>query len=350
MYTYLLTHRPYLLTFLQFFVVDKERELVRNELIKINKQISASDIIINNQSIEVLKLNRIIEEGRKELLRQQQEFQYIRNEKNVLTSQIIKRNAEISNTYDLIKMQRANLNLGEKKYFTILTEIDSLKKKLKNLILSNNSTMERINDLKQLKYKTINLEKQLLNEKVKFSMLERELDKPMNIHRWRVLEASDPKRFEKITYIQSLQKQIVLKSDQITEIELMIQEKEKVYLELKNIISRQPGVETEEQLLVYQQTHKEKVKQLQAMDEELYMYREQIRVFKSEIQDMDNDIDSMKKNWIKSKRMGGNSAENTNYAVIPKSDNHEEDMLESSEGPTDNDANPLNTQNQTQMQ
>jgi preprotein translocase subunit Sec63 len=81
----------------------------------------------------------------------------------------------------------------------------------------------------------------------------------MNVHRWRVLESSDPNRFEKITLIQTLQKQLVVKADEVTRHELLIKEKEKVYMELKNIITRQPGPEIEEHILTYQQTLKDKV-------------------------------------------------------------------------------------------
>lgn len=124
----------------------------------------------------------------------------------------------------------------------------------------------------------------------------------MNVHRWRILESSDPKRFETITMIQSLQKQLVSKTDRITELDLLIQEKEKLYVELKNIISRQPdGNEIAEQLLVYQQTYKEKNKQLKSMEDELYMYRQQIASFKQDISNMENQMSKLNKKWVKTK-------------------------------------------------
>lgn len=49
---------------------------------------------------------------------------------------------------------------------------------------------------------------------------------------------------------------------QVVEKELLIQEKEKLYMELKQILQRQPGPEVAEQLQIYQQTLKEKTKQL----------------------------------------------------------------------------------------
>lgn len=136
----------------------------------------------------------------------------------------------------------------------------------------------------------------------KIRALNDELTKPMNVHRWRVLESSDPKRFEMISTVQDLQKSLVTKSDNILKHEIMITEKEKIYSELKNILSRQPGPEIDEQIFVYQQTHKDKLKQLHAMDEELDMYREQVSVFKNEILDIDNELKKVNKTWIKQQR------------------------------------------------
>lgn len=39
---------------------------------------------------------------------------------------------------------------------------------------------------------------------------------------------------------------------QVVEKDLLVQEKEKLYMELKNILSRQPGPEVAEQLSIYQ--------------------------------------------------------------------------------------------------
>ena len=74
-------------------------------------------------------------------------------------------------------------------------------------------------------------------------------------------------------------------------------------MELKNIITRQPGPEVEEQILVYQQTLKDKTKQLAAMDEELAMYRQQVGSFKDEILNLDSEMNTTKKNWFKTKKM-----------------------------------------------
>jgi hypothetical protein len=129
-----------------------------------------------------------------------------------------------------------------------------------------------------------------------------EMDNPMNVHRWRILESSDPKRYEKIQQIQALQRQLISKADEAIENDLLVQEKEKVYLELKKIITRQPGPEVEEQVLVYQQTLKDKAKQLVTMDEELDMYRQQVKSFKEDLLHLDSEMSKLKKRWFKKRR------------------------------------------------
>ena len=83
----------------------------------------------------------------------------------------------------------------------------------------------------------------------------------------------------------------------------MIQEKEKIYIELKNVLSRQPGPEVEENILMYQQTYKDKTKQLQSMNQELSMYIEQVAKFKGDIVTIDQQAGKLSKKWMKTRRL-----------------------------------------------
>lgn len=65
-----------------------------------------------------------------------------------------------------------------------------------------------------------------------------------------------------IQKIHTLQRRLIQKTEEVVERELLVQEKEKLYIELKQILQRQPGPEVAEQLQIYQQTLKEKTKQM----------------------------------------------------------------------------------------
>ena len=155
--------------------------------------------------------------------------------------------------------------------------------------------------------------------------LSEELENPDNTHRWRRLDGSDPGTYEMVHKIQALQKRLIFKTEvhgscistkhasytnvvwpnssrlssilqllpfshaecvrryifvkqEVVEKDLLIQEKDKLYVELKNILARQPGPEVAEQLSIYQQGLRDKTKAMKAMASELNMYQAQVRI------------------------------------------------------------------------
>lgn len=120
--------------------------------------------------------------------------------------------------------------------------------------MSQNETDCTVN----LKKEIYLLQKDYLEQQQKAKYLYDELQKPFNVHRWRKLECTDPEQYEMIQKIQSLQKRLIAKSEEVSEKDVLIQEKEKLYIELKNILAKQSGPEVEEKLEVYQKNLKER--------------------------------------------------------------------------------------------
>ena len=131
--------------------------------------------------------------------------------------------------------------------------------------------------------------------------LSEELENPLNVHRWRKLEGSDPSTFEMIQKIQTLQKRLISKTEEVVEKDLLIQEKEKLYMELKAILARQPGPEVAEQVSMYQQNLREKTRQLKAMASELNMYQAQTAEYKYEIERLTRDAQDLKRKYYEAK-------------------------------------------------
>ncbi len=111
----------------------------------------------------------------------------------------------------------------------------------------------------------------------------------------------------------------------MVEKELQIQEKEKLYMELKQILQRQPGPEVAEQLQIYQQTLKEKTKQmkvegnvtmlwpsrfvpfiLQSMASELNMYESQLVEHKMDTEKLQRELQEVKKKYYLQKKKDHN--------------------------------------------
>lgn len=91
--------------------VEKDKEMLQKELAKIRKQIQSSEQIIGNQDSEIQKLTQIIAEAEEEKSRQQKELESVVNERNILGSQLIRRNEELAKLYEKIKVRSDGMAL-----------------------------------------------------------------------------------------------------------------------------------------------------------------------------------------------------------------------------------------------
>ena len=73
-------------------------------------------------------------------------------------------------------------------------------------------------------------------------------------------------------------------------------------MELKQILARQPGPEVAEQLQIYQQTLKDKTKQMKGMASELNMYETQVAEYKMEIDRLAREVQEVKKKYFMQKK------------------------------------------------
>merc|ERR1711865_1022819 len=213
--------------------VDKEKEGLKNELTRIRKQIQSSEQIIANQEAEVLKLSAIIQEADAERTRQQKEYEAVINERDILGAQLIRRTEELATLYEKIKIQKSTLTKGEVQYEERMAEIQLLKERLTEMNAERMVSQAQVANIDDLRNEVYQLQRELLQERTKIKALSEELERPLNVHRWRKLEGSDPQRFDMIRKIQALQRRLIGKTEEVVEKDLLIQEKEKLYIELK---------------------------------------------------------------------------------------------------------------------
>merc|ERR1712087_126098 len=121
--------------------------------------------------------------------------------------------------------------LEESRGLMIMTS--SLKRELK----IERQQVANIDDLKKEVYQ---LQRELLQERTKVKALSEELENPMNVHRWRKLQGSDPAMYELIQKVRTLQKRLIQKTEHVHAKDIEIQEKERMHKELTSILEKQP--------------------------------------------------------------------------------------------------------------
>merc|ERR1719261_761562 len=141
------------------------------------------------------------------------------------------------------------------------------------------------------------LQRELLQDRTKVKALSEELEDPNNTYRWRKLDGSDPGTYEMLQKIQALQKRLIGKTEEVVEKDLLVQEKDRLYVELKNILARQPGPEVTEQLSIYQQSLRDKTKSMKAMASELNMYQAQVSESKYEMEKLTRELQDVKRKY-----------------------------------------------------
>lgn len=282
--------------------VEKEKDNLKAELQRMKQMADESKAYIEAQEAEERKLLKIIAEADAERVRQKKELDQVISERDILGTQLVRRNDELALLYEKIKIQQSTLNKGEIQYSQRLEDVRVLKLEIRKLRREKGVLQKSVANVDDLRREVYHIQRELLRERTRCKALEEELENPMNIHRWRKLEGSDPSTYEMIQKIQTLQKRLIAKTEEVVEKELLIQEKEKLYVELKHILARQPGPEVAEQLSIYQSTLKEKTKQLKSMSSELNMYESQVAEYKYEIERLARELQEVKKKYYMQKK------------------------------------------------
>merc|ERR1712139_254509 len=196
----------------------------------------------------------------------------------------------------------STLQKGEIQFKERVDEIAAFKNNIRKLKRELHVARNQVVNIEALKKEIHHLNKELLQEKSKCKALHEELENPMNVHRWRKLEGSDPATYEMIQKVKMLQKRLIAKTEEVVERDMLIQEKEKLYVQLKNILARQPGPEVAEQLAWYSQNLKEKTKQMRTMSQELKQYHGQVADLKEDIERYNKELAGMKQHFFARRR------------------------------------------------
>ena len=276
---------------------EESRKTLKEDIQKIKISIETYQESNNNLN-KTISLAEVDHQG------QVKEYSLVVNERDFINQQLIQRQEEIQALYEKIKVLQGELLKMNKQYEKKLTEIENLKNSRDFLTEEFIKTENIIKNIFELRVTKIKLEKELLITKNKLKSLEDQTKKPLNIHRWTKLEYSDPEKFELITQINSLQRRLIAKTEEVNHKEDLIQEKEKLYIKLKGIVARQSGVDMSESLKNYQKMIREENSKLKKMSEEVKHLSLTIRNYELEIKKLDKEMNSIKMNWINERKQG----------------------------------------------
>ncbi|KAG8342458.1 hypothetical protein ERJ75_001351500 [Trypanosoma vivax] len=205
-----------------------------------------------NISQHIKQLVKIINLCDKELSEQQQQFLSVSNERDLLGTQLIRCNDELALLYEKVRMQKETINRGEAGYRARQEDLRLLRLKIEEIKRQANIADERAQDVRQLQEDIRQLTYDLMVQTSKVQALTEEAENPKSALRWEKVEGRDPDPEELNRKITRLQRRLITKSEECVEVDMELQEKQRLVTELQNILARQPGPAVVQKLNVCQ--------------------------------------------------------------------------------------------------
>ncbi|TPX40484.1 hypothetical protein SeMB42_g05979 [Synchytrium endobioticum] len=282
--------------------LEKEKEGMSLTIGKLQTQYEEVTKQLQNQRAEEARLKHIIDDADAQAARLRKDHEATLQERDLLGTQLIRRNEEMHLLYEKIKLLTSTLASGESAYRERLEDIRVLKLEVKRLrregaVLKNEAANSDV-----LRNEIFKVQRELLRERTRVKVLEEELESPMNIHRWRKLAGSDPSTFELITKIHALQKRLIAKTEEVVEKELAVQQATRLYHDVKISLQRQPGPEVLEELRMVRSALKSKVSECKSLASELNMYHSQTNEASFTIEKLGQELQDLKRRYYEEKR------------------------------------------------
>ncbi|XP_053703311.1 cilia- and flagella-associated protein 58-like isoform X1 [Synchiropus splendidus] len=305
--------------------LEKDIEALKGEVQVTKLQLLETKHRVERQKVEQQNLQKIIADGDTELFRLKKQLEHVVSERDGLGLQLLRRNDERALLYEKIKTQQSLISTGSFHYSQRVEDIRLLKREISKLNHKKNSLEKNLPMMECMRRELFSLQKELRKEKA----MNRDLNKQLmtvNVHRWRRLEVtclvglrergrvyirfglfvwqgSDPGRFKLIQKIQSLQKRLIAKTRELEEQYFLHEEKEKLYVELKQILARQPGPDAAEQIQLCHKALRDKNKKIQALAAKLSMQDAKMSEYRSDMQTMNEEMTTVKKKYFSQKRI-----------------------------------------------
>ncbi|KAI8423270.1 hypothetical protein MSG28_014297 [Choristoneura fumiferana] len=192
---------------------------------------------------EEARLNRIVGEGDVARAKLAKELEGLMNERDVVGAQLVRRNDEISLLYEKIRILEITLHRGERQYEQRVEDIRLLRLEIIRLRKEKNLLSKGIENMTDLRLEVFNIERELGRERLRVRALEEALETPLNVHRWRKLQGTDPESVRLTHKLRLTQKKVLAQSEMLVLKERELKETKNLYSAVKDMLALQPSPE-----------------------------------------------------------------------------------------------------------
>ncbi|CAH2240415.1 jg16780 [Pararge aegeria aegeria] len=294
---------------------NKKNEQLRAEIQAGLTKLSEAKAEISALRQEEARLNRIIQEGDTARAKLMKELEGLINERDVVGAQLVRRNDEISLLYEKIRILEVTLHRGERQYEQRVEDIRLLRLEILRLRKEKNLLSKGIENMTDLRLEVFNLERELGRERLRVRALEQALETPLNVHRWRKLQGTDPESVHLTQKLRLTQKKVLAQSEMLVLKDRELKETKNLYSAVKDMLSLQPSPEIQQTLNRTQRALTQRTAKMKCLIAELSMRERQVTDLRLELDRGNNELVIFKQKYYEMKR--ALDAEETRRLRIP---------------------------------
>jgi len=261
---------------------------------------------VEQQIVEIDKLNSIINTMEKEMLQLKKKYEMAVEARNYTGIQLIDRNDELCILYEKSNIQEQTIKKGEIEIRKREDEIRMLHLELAEVQRQIEVTRKQMPRMPAYAEQILGLQQELAMEREMTEMLCRDLETPSNTDRWRQLEGEDPDMEQLAAKVQVLEERLNDKKEQLLEKELVLEEVSSLSDKLRRQASegRSDTLALAKRVNEFQSRIKETTRKMMATVSELSMY--QATAMKLQQEKHDREVELEDASW----RVKNNTAPN----------------------------------------
>ncbi|XP_030033121.2 cilia- and flagella-associated protein 58 [Manduca sexta] len=281
---------------------NKKNEQLRSEVQAGLAKLSEARADIAALKQEEARLNRIVQEGDTARAKLTKDLEGLMNERDVVGAQLVRRNDEISLLYEKIRILEITLHRGERQYEQRIEDIRLLRLEIIRLRKEKNLLSKGIENMTDLRLEVFNLERELGRERLRVRALEEALESPLNVHRWRKLQGTDPESIELTQKLRLTQKKVLAQSEMLVLKDRELKETRNLYSAVKDILALQPSPEIQIVLNRTQRALAQRTTKLKCLVAEMSMRERQVTDLRLDLERVNGELHSFKQKYYEMKR------------------------------------------------
>jgi len=250
---------------------DEAKNRVQSEANRLRVEVEEMVVKVKAAEDSEKFAQKIISEKEEERIRMKKEYDKLISERDLVGTQLVRRNDEMACLNEKLKLQNTRMGCGEVHYNARVNDIQVLARELKETKRQNKLLEDKCGDRDSLHKEVCRLNTELSTERLRVKKLEETVETPQNVHRFRLLAGKEPTTEELLQKIDTLQRRVLKKTEEVEKHEVVIEDLKRQVGELQRIVDRLPGPKEAEALAQAKRTLREKTEKNGSLEVQLKM-------------------------------------------------------------------------------